>query len=318
MAIKNWTVTAETVDNAASREHYFSDEKAPSHKNTEGYIDVFGGERQTLEIIHRAEKRRLKMSMARKGGRPPKSATEFVVTLPKGAEFRPSKEQWGKMLGGLMTDAAKHLDVPLKTLSPIVRAYAHRQRDDGLKGAGDHMHIMMGHYDNAGEKLDLNKKAFLYMLKTSWNLQVKKHLGICNKTYEAKKTYDGQAKRRTPQWKVKAAREREAAAKDREDARLLYMGVRDKKNEMSMVLIPEFRKLSEKAEMQLKRLSEYIEAGNLSRVTATLNRLEKTSAEIGVFADAFVEHPVVMDLKSSIDNNIESVRSGLSRPRMRM
>lgn len=322
MAIKNWTVTAETVNNAAAREIYFSDENHKNHVNTEGFIDVFGSERQTLEIIHRAEKRRLKMSKARKGGRPPKAASEFVVSVPKGQAFRPSEEQWRLMLKGLMSDAAEHLKVKGSALMPIVRAYAHQQVDDGKdKGAGDHMHIMIGHYDLNGDRLDLNRLSFLFMLKNSWNLQVKKQLGICNTTYEAKRTYGGVAKKRTSQWRVNAAREREAIAKerklatsDRAESVRLCRDSREKNTEMTMVLIPEFRRLSEKAEKQLKALNDYIKAGNMSRVGSTLNRLEKTSTEIGHFAGAFIDDnkkEAVLGFQERLDSSVKLVKSEL-------
>jgi hypothetical protein len=206
MGIKNWTITAEGTKSASAREVYLNDKKHPNHKNTEGYLDVFGSDNTTLNIIRNTERHKLETARKRKGGRPPLEATEFVMTFPKG--IRPDKEQWKRMLGMVLIDVAKSVGVERKDLAQVCRAVAHQQdQNPDKKGSGDHMHVMLGRFTNDGKYLrKLQSKSTLYRMKQSFNLAALEVMGVNHATYEPVKTYQGVAKRRVPKWRADAGK----------------------------------------------------------------------------------------------------------------
>lgn len=206
MGIKNWTITAEGTKSASAREVYLNDKKHPNHKNTEGYLHVFGSDNTTLNIIRNTERHKLETARKRKGGRPPLEATEFVMTFPKG--IRPDKEQWKRMLGMVLLDVAKSVGVDRKDLAQICRAVAHQQdQSPDKKGAGDHMHVMIGRFTNDGKYLrKLQSKSTLYRMKQSFNLAALEVMGVNHATYEPVKAYKGKAKKRVPKWKADAGK----------------------------------------------------------------------------------------------------------------
>lgn len=89
MALKNWTITAESVKNGStSRESYYHNMSHANHKHTERAFDVHGDYRSSVNMMRNCEAYKLKNQ--RKGGRPPTDSMEFVLTLPKG--IRPSQK----------------------------------------------------------------------------------------------------------------------------------------------------------------------------------------------------------------------------------
>jgi hypothetical protein len=211
MAIKNWTITAEGTKSASAREHYFHDKKHKNHKHTTtAYLDIFGNVDTTLNIIRNTERYKLEAAKKAKGGRPPNEAAEFVLTFPKDLGIRPTKEQWKKILGKTMNDAAAAMGVKRKVLEGICRAVVHQQDQELKGGTGDHMHVMIGKFTDDGVYLrKLQSKSTLYAMKKSFNLAALDVLGVNHATYEPVKPYKGVAKNRVPKWVSDAAKVRD-------------------------------------------------------------------------------------------------------------
>ncbi|MEH0373032.1 hypothetical protein [Vibrio mimicus] len=208
MAIKNWTVTVESVKNINAREIYLNDKKHFNHRKTENIFSVFGSDRTSLNINYQCEKYKLKKAKEGKGGRPPTPAMEFVFTLPK--QIRPTQEQWRNILKRIIHNIASSLRVPASEFNGIVRAVTHQQAQDQERGSGDHMHVIIGKYTNNGLYLrELQKRGVIRTSKLSFNDAVKTELGISNYDYIPTKNYENSAKKRVPQWVVKQAREKE-------------------------------------------------------------------------------------------------------------
>ncbi|TOQ18677.1 hypothetical protein CGH00_23045, partial [Vibrio parahaemolyticus] len=207
--IKNWTVIAEPAKCVIARERYLNDKHHKNHTYTEQIKTIFGDENHSLNMIRNCEKYKLFLAQKRKGGRPPKPAIELVLALPKG--IRPSHQQWRSMFNIVMLNLARSLNVEPKRLAPIVRAVLHQQNQDKeLKGAGDHIHILLGKFTNDLVYLrDLQRKSTTRLIKQSFNVAMIKVMGISNQDYQPVKEYKGQAKKRAPSWTVKAAREKE-------------------------------------------------------------------------------------------------------------
>jgi hypothetical protein len=205
MAIKNWTITAESTKSAAAREKYMNNMEHPNHKNTEAIFTVFGSAASTLNIIKNCEERKLINLLKGKGGRPPTEAMEFVFTLPKG--IRPNKEEWQKMLRGVMSDVAKKIDKSFEDFLGITRGVVHQQNQSAdVKGTGDHVHLMIGKFTNDGCYMpELQQKGVLHVMKTSFNKQVRDVMGVDNNSYEPSKEYLGVAKKRVPRYVAKTA-----------------------------------------------------------------------------------------------------------------
>lgn len=213
MAIKNWTVTVESTKSCAAREIYLNDMKHKNHKNTNEIVQVFGSANTMLEIERNCEAYKFKQQIERKGGRPPSSAAmEFVFTLPKGEQFKPTQGQWQQMIRGTVTAMAVKAgmsDEEQNELGKMIRAVVHRQNDDG-KGSGDHCHVVFGKFTPSGKYLrDLQKKGVMYTAKQAFNKAVRDVMKVDHNQYIAEKQYAGVAKKRVPQWKVKAGRKQD-------------------------------------------------------------------------------------------------------------
>lgn len=299
MGIKNWTVTAQSVKKgAAAREVYLHDENHPNHKNTEGYLDVWGSKNHTLNIIKTCENYKMQQAQKRKGGRPPTDSMEFVFTLPKG--IRPDQEQWKNMLNRIMVDTAKQLKIDLKQLSGITRAVAHQQNQDPAKqGAGDHMHVVIGKFTPDGTYLrDLQKKGVLHVMKQSFNHAVLMEMEVNHATYEPVKRYQKAAKRRVPQWKVQAGRTfDELTQKLAHKANTHHF-----ENKAAMADIEEARmqleKISDKVLKQCDKWLEAYENSDERQLNRQYNRINKgieeinafkPSKELGLFEKGFAE-----------------------------
>lgn len=213
--IKNWTVTVESTKSASAREIYLNDAKHPNHKHTDAILNIIGSQSTTLNINRNMEAYKLKTATARKGGRPPLPAMEFVFSLPKRDDLRPTAEQWKAMIVQVVKAMATSMDVETQELSGIVRAVAHQQDPDSGKGSGDHCHVVIGKFTNDGKYLRaLQKKGVIHAAKQAFNVAVSDVMGVDYTTYRAEQNYN--SKKRAPLWKVKAARamkEVEAASK---------------------------------------------------------------------------------------------------------
>ena len=211
MAIKNWTVTVESVKSTAARELYLNNTNHPNHSDTERIVSIWGNPQTTLNIQHQCEKRRLEQAMRRKGGRPPTPAMEYVFTLPKG--IRPSEQQWQSMLKRIIKNIARSIGVKPSDFNGIVRAVLHQQNQivTQRQGSGDHLHVVIGKFTNTGHHLkELQKIGAIHTAKLSFNDAVRAELGICHHNYITQKNYPKSAKKRAPRWKVQAVREKEA------------------------------------------------------------------------------------------------------------
>ncbi|MEZ8867875.1 hypothetical protein AB6F25_22725 [Vibrio splendidus] len=209
MAIKNWTVTVESARSVLAREIYLTDINHKNHTNTEQIINIIGSPQTTLNIEYQCEKRRLAQAVKRKGGRPPTAGMEYVFCLPKG--IRPAPEQWRSMIKHVITSLSRSMGISPKHFNGIVRAVLHQQDSSPEgKGAGDHIHLILGKHSNEGLFLTaLQKRAAIRVAKLSFNHAVWTELGISHNDYVATKTYAGTAKKKAPQWKVMAARQKE-------------------------------------------------------------------------------------------------------------
>lgn len=322
MGIKNWTITADGTKSAFAREIYLHDKKHPNHKNTEGYLDVFGSDNTTLNIIHNAERHKLETARKRKGGRPPLEATEFVMTFPKG--IRPTQNQWLQMLSHVMTDVADNIGVKRKELQPILRAVAHQQDQNPKKGSGDHMHIMIGRFTNDGKYLRaLQSKSTLYRMKQSFNVAALRVMGVNHATYEPVKAYKGVAKRRVPKWKADAGKAWDTIKKQHNKNMIL----KEQLTNLSAQVDSEFEGNKQlKASIvkffnQADKWLEAFEIEDLKQMNRQRNRINKTVDELGAFAisdhhqaaiDMMVEKINTQENKANQGNQRVSPTSGFN------
>ncbi len=146
------------------------------------------------------------MATARKGGRPPTPAMEFVFSLPKRDDLRPTQEQWKKMIIQVAKSMVKSMDIPTSELSGIIRAVVHQQAPKVGKGSGDHCHVVIGKFTNNGKYLRaLQKKGVLYVAKQAFNIAVNDVMNVDYTTYKVEQKYN--SKKRAPLWKVNLGRE---------------------------------------------------------------------------------------------------------------
>ncbi|NNN54569.1 hypothetical protein FKN11_24435 [Vibrio sp. 2-2(7)] len=300
MGIKNWTITAEGTKSAAARERYLNDKTHKNHKHTEGYLDVHGGLGTTLNMIRNTERHKLETARNKKGGRPPLEATEFVLTFPKG--IRPTKEQWKNMLAKVMLDIADNIGVNREELAPICRAVAHQQdQSPERKGSGDHLHVIVGRFTNDGKYLRaLQSKSTLHRMKQSFNVAALEVMRVNHATYEPVKKYEGTAKKRAPQWKIKAARayeEIEARAQNLERSE-------DEKRDLLRVM--------NKLYLQSEKLVEAHEQGDKKQLNRQANRVSKSLEELEEFklkGEEFTDE--VQELNKSLEEASKRLRKPL-------
>ena len=302
MGIKNWTITAEGTKSASAREIYLHDKKHPNHRNTQDYLDVFGSDNTTLNIIRNTERHKLETARKRKGGRPPLEATEFVLTFPKG--IRPDKDQWKQILSDVMLDVADNIGVDRKELAPICRAVAHQQdQNPEKKGAGDHMHVLIGRFTNDGKYLRaLQSKSTLHRMKQSFNVAALDVMGVNHATYEPVKTYQGVAKKRAPHWKVKAKRVWETLKTKHKIVDTKSKSVRRdlESNEELVTALNKFL-------LQIEKWTDAFEAKDEKQMLRQQNRLAKSIEKLNTMS--FGEQ-----IQRAIDNAKEKVESASSVP----
>lgn len=317
MGIKNWTVTAQSTKSVAAREQYLNNMNHKNHKNTERIFSVWGSVDTTANIIRNTEKRRLETSLKGKGGRPPSEAMEFVLTLPKG--IRPNQAEWKKMSQKVVIDIAKRIDIPPEEFVGITRAVVHQQEQTGKRGSGDHMHLVLGKFTNSGKYLpDLQRKGVLHTIKVSFNAAVREVMGVDHSTYEAKKNYEGVAKKKAPQWKTKAARDREALNEKEQQLNqknndlgikemdLYFKGadLEERKKELSKQT--KYTTMLAKLSIYIKKLDDAFVEGNERQYKRQLNRANKQIREIAQEEEAaFIDTPELQAAKQNINQKIE-------------
>ncbi|MFA0505028.1 hypothetical protein AB4510_10445 [Vibrio sp. 10N.222.54.B12] len=188
--IKNWTITTEAVkhgtDGVMARERYLLAENHPNHRTTEAIISLFGSAKTSQRIALVGEQFRVKQHLNRKGGRPLSSyAMEYVLTLPKG--HRPTPEQWKSMISDCCLAICKLLELKQEELKPFksqIRAVLHQQKQSGVKGAGDHVHLVLGKVLSGKVLRALQQKKCTALLKQAFNAAVLKHTGLDHKQYK--------------------------------------------------------------------------------------------------------------------------------------
>ncbi|WP_221076054.1 hypothetical protein [Agarivorans aestuarii] len=258
--IKNWTITTEAVKNGSdgvvARERYLLAKKHPNHRTAEAITSLFGSEKTSQRIALVGEQFRVKQHLNRKGGRPLSSyAMEYVLTLPKG--HRPTPENWKAMISDCCLAISKLLELKpeeLKLFKSQIRVVLHQQQQSGVRGTGDHVHLIIGKVLNGKVLRVLQQKKCTALLKQAFNAAVLKHTGLDHKQY---KPYELNRGKRLETWKYQ-------------------------QQEVSESLHVE--KLIIKMQKQAEKWFEAIDNNNQLQVNRQLNRLIKTFEELSELA----------------------------------
>ncbi|HAS6144541.1 hypothetical protein [Vibrio cholerae] len=189
--LKNWTVTTQPVrlgtDGVMMRERYLLNTTHANHKYTDDLISIFGCAETSNRIALTGEQFRLNQQLnSRRGGRPLSSyAMEYCLTLPKG--YRPSKEQWQSIVKDSCLALAKLCKLNRSEFAQYrqqIRAVLHQQNQDGIKGSGDHVHLIIGKVVGKRVLKELQQKKATRVIKQAFNQSVLKHVGIDYRSYE--------------------------------------------------------------------------------------------------------------------------------------
>lgn len=257
--IKNWTVTTQPVrlasDGIMMRERYLLNTKHANHKCTEDLVSLFGCAHTSNRIALAGERFRLNQQLNnRRGGRPLSSyAMEYCLTLPKG--YRPSKEQWQSIVKDCCLALAKLCKLNKSEFSQYrqqIRAVLHQQSQDGTKGSGDHVHLIIGKVVGGGVLKELQQKKATKLIKQAFNQSVLKHVGIDHRTYDPIEKEKG---RRLSTWQYQHQKATEAL---------------------------EIEKLIEKMQTQFDKWLKAKEARDERQLKRQRNRLLKTYEELKI------------------------------------
>ncbi|EGQ7952837.1 hypothetical protein QTU68_003489 [Vibrio vulnificus] len=189
--LKNWTVTTQPVrlasDGIMMRERYLLNAKHANHKYIEALISIFGCGETSHRIALAGEKFRLNQQLNnRRGGRPLSSyAMEYCLTLPKG--YRPTAEQWQSIVKDCCLALARLCKLNKSEFAQYrqqIRAVLHQQNQDGTKGSGDHVHLIIGKVIGERVLIELQQKRATKLIKQAFNGAVLQHVGIDHRTYE--------------------------------------------------------------------------------------------------------------------------------------
>ena len=189
--IKNWTVTTQPVrlgtDGVMMREYYLLNKTHANHKYTDGLISIFGCTETSNRIALAGEQFRLNQHLYnRRGGRPLSSyAMEYCLTLPKG--YRPTTDQWLSIVKDCCLALAKHCKLNKSEFAQYrqqIRAVLHQQNQDGAKGSGDHVHLIIGKVVGSRVLKELQQKKSTKLIKQAFNKSVLEHVGIDYRSYE--------------------------------------------------------------------------------------------------------------------------------------
>ncbi|MFS1459933.1 hypothetical protein BCU40_001580 [Vibrio lentus] len=211
--IKNWTTTTEAVKNGTdgvmARERYLLAKKHPNHRNTEAIISLIGSAKTSQRVALVGEQFRVKQHLNRKGGRPLSSyAMEYCLTLPKG--HRPTPEQWKAIITDCCLAVSKLIELKpdeLKQFKSQIRAVLHQQQQSGVRGTGDHVHLIIGKVINGKVLRVLQQKKCTALLKQAFNAAVLKHTGLDHKQYKPHELVRG---KRLESWKYREQKAAEA------------------------------------------------------------------------------------------------------------
>ena len=255
--LKNWTVTTQPVrlasDGVMMRERYLLDKKHGNHKHTEDLISIFGCAETSNRIALAGEQFRLNQQLNnRKGGRPLSSyAMEYCLTLPKG--YRPTSEQWQSIVRECCLALAKLCKLNKSDFALFrqqIRAVLHQQKQDGVKGSGDHVHLIIGKVVGNRVLKELQQKKATKLIKQAFNGAVLQHVGIDYRSYEAVEVEKG---RRLSTWQYQHQKAVEAM---------------------------EIEKLIEKMQIQFDKWLKAKEAHDERQLKRQKNRLLKTYEEL--------------------------------------
>ncbi|TKF31297.1 hypothetical protein [Enterovibrio norvegicus] len=209
--IKNWTITTEAVKNGTdgvmARERYLLAKEHPNHRTTEAIISLIGNAKTSQRIALIGEQFRVKQHLNRKGGRPLSSyAMEYCLTLPKG--HRPTPEQWRSIIADCCLAVSKLIELKpdeVKQFKSQIRAVLHQQQQSGVRGTGDHIHLIIGKILSGRVLKVLQQKKCTALLKQTFNAAVLKYTGLDHKQYKPHEINRG---KRLETWKY---REQKAA-----------------------------------------------------------------------------------------------------------
>ncbi|HCG9584043.1 TPA: hypothetical protein ACF3XD_004244 [Vibrio parahaemolyticus] len=189
--LKNWIVTTQPVrlasDGIMMRERYLLNTKHANHKRTEDLVSLFGCAETSNRIALAGEQFRLNQQLNnRRGGRPVSSyAMEYCLTLPKG--YRPSPEQWQSIVKDCCLALARLCKLNKSEFAQYrqqIRAVLHQQAQDGNKGSGDHVHLIIGKVVGNRVLTELQRKKATKVIKQAFNSAVLQHVGIDYRSYE--------------------------------------------------------------------------------------------------------------------------------------
>ena len=196
--LKNWTVTTQPVrhecDGVIIRERYLLNQNHSNHKHTENLISIFGCTETSNRIAISGERFRLYQQLYNhRGGRPLSSyAIEYCLTLPKG--YRPTPEQWKAIVKDCSLALARLCKLNQKEFELYkrqIRAVLHQQAQEGQKGSGDHVHLLIGKVIGNRVLKELQQKKATKLIKQSFNTAVLTHVGIDYRSYKPIETDKG-------------------------------------------------------------------------------------------------------------------------------
>ena len=212
--LKNWIVTTQAVkfesDGIITRERYLLSQKHPNHKSTEKLISIIGNSKTSQRIALVGEQFRLHQQLNnKKGGRPLSSyAVEFCLTLPRG--HRPTPKQWHSIVSDCCISLAKMLELTKNEFEQYkkqIRAVLHQQPQDGHRGSGDHVHLIIGKVVNQRVLKQLQQKQATKLIKSAFNQAVLRHVGIDYREY---KPYELNRGKRLETWKYESQKAQNA------------------------------------------------------------------------------------------------------------
>ncbi|WP_419239699.1 hypothetical protein [Photobacterium leiognathi] len=212
--IKNWTVTTQPVrlgtDGVMMRERYLLNKTHANHKHTEALISIFGCAETSNRIALAGEQFRLNQHLYnRKGGRPLSSyAMEYCLTLPKG--YKPTADQWRSIVKDCCLALSKLCKLNKSEFAQYrqqIRAVLHQQAQAGIKGSGDHVHLIIGKVVGNRVLKELQQKKATKVIKQAFNQSALKHVGIDHRIYEPVEVEKG---RRLSTWQYQHQKATEA------------------------------------------------------------------------------------------------------------
>ncbi|ELI5391023.1 hypothetical protein VH1709_contig00043-0146 [Vibrio harveyi] len=257
--LKNWTVTTQPVrlgtDGVMMRERYLLNKTHANHKYTDDLISIFGCAETSNRIALVGEQFRLNQQLYNhKGGRPLSSyAMEYCLTLPKG--YRPSTEQWQSIAKDCCLALSKLCKLNKSEFAQYrqqIRAVLHQQAQDGNKGSGDHVHLIIGKVVGNRVLTELQQKKATKIIKLAFNQSVLKHIGVDHRTYDPIEKEKG---RRLSTWQYQHQKATEAL---------------------------EIEKLIEKMQTQFDKWLKAKEARDERQLKRQKNRLLKTYEELKI------------------------------------